>query len=126
MTLNLLGPVSYRGQPLHEKSRGESLWALFSNRFSGNGFYILDEPEAAWSPARQMAMLLRMDELIAERSQFIIATHSPILIAYPDSLIYEFSDSGMQLKKYGQTELFCTYQDFFKDPGYIIKQLLRS
>ncbi len=115
---------SYGGIPLHEKSHGEAFWALFSNRFSGNGFYILDEPEAALSPARQMAMLLKMDELIDNRSQFIIATHSPILIAYPDSLIYEFGDWGITVKKYNQTELFRTYQDFFKDPGYMVDQLL--
>ena len=115
---------SYGGIPLHEKSHGEAFWALFSNRFSGNGFYILDEPEAALSPARQMAMLSKMDELIDNRSQFIIATHSPILIAYPDSLIYEFTNSGMQIRRYDQTSLFKTYQDFFKDPGDVVDRLL--
>lgn len=115
---------SYGGKPLHEKSHGESFWALFSHRFSGNGFYILDEPESALSPARQMAMLQKMDELIDQRSQFVIATHSPILIAYPDSLIYEFSDRGMQIKKYDQTQLFKTYQDFFKDPNDAVQRLL--
>lgn len=116
---------SYGGKSLHEQSHGEAFWALFLNRFGGNGFYILDEPEAALSPARQMAMLLRMHELIADNSQFIIATHSPILIAYPDALIYEFSDEGVQLRKYDQTGLFQTYNDFFRDPLYMVNRLLR-
>jgi predicted ATPase len=116
---------SYGGKSLHEQSHGEAFWALFLNRFGGNGFYILDEPEAALSPSRQMAMLLRMHELIADNSQFIIATHSPILIAYPDALIYEFSDEGVQLRKYNQTGLFQTYNDFFRDPSYMVNRLLR-
>jgi len=117
---------SYGGQSLHEQSHGEAFWSLFMNRFRGNGFYVLDEPEAALSPARQMAMLIRMDELISKDSQFIIATHSPILIAYPDSLIYEFSNQGVFLRHYEQTELFQTYQDFFKSPSAMINHLLGS
>ncbi|OKS88239.1 AAA family ATPase [Mucilaginibacter polytrichastri] len=115
---------SYGGTSLHEQSHGESFWSIFLHRFRGNGFYILDEPEAALSPSRQMAMLIRMHELIAERSQFIIATHSPILLAYPDSLIYEFSDNGVQIRSYEQTQLFQSYNDFFRDPPYVVKQLL--
>jgi len=96
------------------------------DRFRGNGFYILDEPEAALSPNRQMAMLLKINELVATNSQFIIATHSPILIAYPDALIYEFSKTGVQVKTYAETELFQTYRDFFKDPDYMVNRLLNS
>jgi predicted ATPase len=109
---------------LHEQSHGESFWAIFLNRFRGNGFYILDEPEAALSPDRQMAMLVRMHELIEQRSQFIIATHSPILLAYPDALIYEFSGDGIQVRTYEQTQLFQSYNDFFRGPAYVVKQLL--
>ena len=115
---------AYGGTPLHERSHGESFWAVFMNRFFGNGLYILDEPEAALSPTKQMAMLIRMDELINQRSQFIIATHAPILLAYPDSLIYEFTNTGIQVKKYEQTELVSSYRDFFNNPEYLIKQLL--
>jgi predicted ATPase len=115
---------SYGNQSLHEQSHGEAFWAVFLNRFLGNGLYILDEPEAALSPSRQMAMLLRMDELISDRSQFIIATHSPILIAYPDSLIYEFSEHGAQVRSYEQTELYQTYRDFFKNPSYMVDRML--
>ena len=72
---------SYGRHSLHEQSHGESFFALLMNRFGGNGLYILDEPEAALSPSRQMAMISRMHDLIQDRSQFIIATHSPIIMA---------------------------------------------
>ncbi|HTH82142.1 MAG TPA: AAA family ATPase [Mucilaginibacter sp.] len=117
---------AYGGVSLHEQSHGETFWSVFSHRFRGNGFYILDEPEAALSPNRQMAMLLKINELVATNSQFIIATHSPILIAYPDALIYEFSKTGVQVKTYAETELFQTYRDFFKDPDYMVNRLLNS
>ncbi|GAB3911548.1 AAA family ATPase [Mucilaginibacter boryungensis] len=117
---------AYGGVSLHEQSHGESFWAVFMKRFRGNGFYILDEPEAALSPSRQMAMLIRMNELIDKQSQFIIATHSPILIAYPNSLIYEFGKQGVQEKSYKETDLFQTYQDFFKNPDYLVGHLLKE
>lgn len=128
LDLEIGGPPiidAYGGVSLHEQSHGESFWAVFFHRFRGNGFYILDEPEAALSPSRQMAMLIRMDELVAQRSQFIIATHSPILIAYPNAIIYEFSKEGVQIKKYNQTDLFQTYQNFFNNPIGTIDHLLR-
>ncbi|QJD94825.1 AAA family ATPase [Mucilaginibacter robiniae] len=117
---------SYGGKSLHEQSHGESFWSLFLHRFSGNGFYILDEPEAALSPSRQMAMLIRMNELIQQRSQFIIATHSPILLAYPNALIYEFSEQGIQVRTYEQTQLFQSYHDFFRNPKYVVDRLLHT
>lgn len=115
---------SYGGKSLHEQSHGESFWALFSRRFAGNGFYILDEPEAALSVERQMAMLVRMRELVLTNSQFIIATHSPLLLAYPGATIYEFGPKGIQQKTYQQTLLYQQYSTFFKDPALIVKQLL--
>jgi predicted ATPase len=115
---------SYGGISLHEQSHGESFWAVFLNRFGGNGLYILDEPEAALSPTRQMAMLLRINELVKLNSQFIIATHSPILIAYPNAIIYEFSEDGIQVKKYSETELFNVYKDFFNNTDELIEFLL--
>lgn len=117
---------SYGGKSLHEQSHGESFWAVFMNRFYGNGLYILDEPEAALSPTRQMAMLLRMNELIKQNSQFIIATHSPILIAYPNSIIYEFTGTGIEVKTYQQTELFNVYKDFFNNPDALVEFLLHG
>jgi len=125
----LAGPPiinSYGGKSLHEQSHGESFWAVFINRFKGNGLYILDEPESALSPSRQMAMLYRMHALISDGSQFIIATHSPILLAYPDSLIYEFNDDGVKVQPYQQTELFQTYQNFLQNPVAVVNKLLDS
>ncbi|TKC06548.1 AAA family ATPase [Pedobacter polaris] len=115
---------SYGGKSLHEQSHGESFWALFMNRFRGNGFYILDEPEAALSPTRQMAMLCKMHELIDSGSQFIIATHSPILIAYPGSIVYEFSQDGIAIKNYKETELFRSYANFIQDSDNHVRYLL--
>ncbi|MEE1946985.1 AAA family ATPase [Pedobacter sp. KR3-3] len=117
---------SYGGVSLHELSHGESFWALFVNRFGGNGFYILDEPESALSPSRQLAMLYKIHQLIASGSQFIIATHSPILIAYPNALVYELGPNGLQARNYKDTELFKTYADFMKDSDGHVRQLLKD
>lgn len=117
---------SYGGKSLHEQSHGESFWALFMNRFGGNGFYILDEPEAALSPTRQLAMLYKIHELVRSGSQFIIATHSPILIAYPGSTVYEFDQKGVEVKSYKETELFKSYADFIQNSDNHIHYLLRQ
>ncbi|MDT3402885.1 AAA family ATPase [Mucilaginibacter terrae] len=117
---------NYGGKSLHQQSHGESFWALFMKRFGGNGLYILDEPEAALSPTRQMAMLVRMHQLIEQRSQFIIATHSPILIAYPNAIVYEFSADGIERKPYHQTGVFNTYKRFLSDTENMIDQLLNE
>lgn len=82
---------SYGGVSLHSQSHGESFLALVQNRFGGEGLYLLDEPEAALSPTRQLTLLGEMHQLVERNSQFIIATHSPILMAYPGARIYELS-----------------------------------
>ena len=79
---------SYGGKSLHDGSHGESFFALIMNKFGKNGLYILDEPEAPLSPIRQMSLISRMDELVKGSRQFIIATHSLILMEYPKSFIY--------------------------------------
>ena len=81
---------------LHEQSHGESFIALLLNRFGGNGLFILDEPEAALSPQRQLVVLSRIHDLVMDDSQLIIATHSPILMAYPNVTIYSFSVDGIE------------------------------
>lgn len=83
------------GVSLHEQSHGESFFSLIMHRFGGNGFYILDEPEAAPSPLRQISMLSRIHELAGQNSQFIIVPHSPIIMAYPDSQILELTEEGV-------------------------------
>ena len=103
---------NYGGVSLHEQSHGESFFALMSNRFGGNGLYILDEPEAALSPQRQMSMLVIMDNLVKQGSQLIIATHSPILTAYPNALIYQLSENKIEKVPYTKTEPYLVTRDF--------------
>jgi predicted ATPase len=114
----------YGGRSLHEQSHGESFFALMMNRFGGNGFYVLDEPEAALSPSRQLAMLCRLHDLVQSRSQFIIATHSPILMAYPDAWIYEIGDSGLRRVAYEHTEHYAVTKRFLNDPKNQLERLL--
>lgn len=115
---------SFGGKSLHKQSHGESFFALLEKRFRGDGLYILDEPEAALSPLRQMSMLVRMHDLIAENSQFIIATHSPILMAYPDSWIYQISLRGLERVAYEDTEHFEVTRNFLNRHESMLKQLL--
>ena len=91
---------------LHEQSHGESFFNLFDNRFMGGGLYILDEPEAALSPARQLSFLARLHALVLDGSQFIIATHSPIILGYPDAWLYQASANGLDRVEYEDTEHF--------------------
>ena len=116
----------YGNKSLHEQSHGESFWSLFTNRFFGNGLYILDEPEAALSPTRQMAALVRIHELVQQNSQFVIATHSPILLAYPDAFIYELTPSGISSVTYKETELYKITKQFLSDPDKMVDMLLND
>ena len=111
---------TYGGKSLHEQSHGESFFALMKNRFRGNGLYILDEPEAALSPARQIAMLHIMRELVNEESQFIISSHSPILTAYPGAQIYEFSDEGLRETVWEKTDNYIVTKRFLSSPDYFL------
>ena len=79
---------SYGGTSLHKQSHGESFLALVQNRFGGDGLYILDEPEAALSPSRLLTLMGEIARLVEAHSQFIISTHSPILMAFPNARIY--------------------------------------
>jgi predicted ATPase len=122
-----LGPrviESYGGKSLHEQSHGESFLALMMNRFGENGLYLLDEPEAALSPQRQLAALARIHDLVIANSQFIIATHSPILMAYPDSFIYACTPEGIERIEYEQTEHYRVMHDFMANPKRMLDVLL--
>ncbi len=92
------------GHALHELSHGQGFFALMENRLSGDGLYIMDEPEAALSPNRQLAFLSRLHQLVSDGSQLIIATHSPIILAYPDATIYEVSERGLSQVDYDDLE----------------------
>jgi predicted ATPase len=114
---------SYGNRPLHEQSHGESFFALMTNRLYGDGLYIFDEPEAALSPSRQMSMLVLIRSLVQNGGQFIIATHSPILLAYPDALIYEMSDRGMRVVPYQETDNYRVTRDFLNRPEKMLSLL---
>jgi predicted ATPase len=116
---------SYGGTSLHEQSHGEAFMALFLNRLNG-GLYIFDEPEAALSPLRQLAFLARTKELCDAGSQFVIATHSPILLGYPDSTIYEFSPAGITRVSYEDTNHYAITKRFLNDRARVLKELLES
>lgn len=115
---------SYGGKSLHEQSHGESFFALLMNRFSGNSLFILDEPEAALSPSRQLSMLCRINELADKNCQFLIATHSPILMAYPDAEILVLGEEGIVSTEYKDTEHFQVMKSFINNPESMIRQLL--
>jgi len=113
----------YGGKSLHAQSHGESFMSLVQNRFVGGGLYILDEPEVALSPTRQMSLLIEIDRIVAENSQFIISTHSPILMAYPDAEIYEIKDDSIKLTNYKDTEHYQITKQFLNNPDKMLKLL---
>lgn len=113
---------AYGGQSLHAMSHGESFMTLFLNRFSDKGLYILDEPEAALSPTRQLAFLSRLHQLVQGDSQFIIATHSPIMMAYPHAAIYEVGEGYARIP-YEETEHYRVTREFLTHPEKMRKAL---
>jgi predicted ATPase len=115
---------SYGYQSLHEQSHGESFFAVMLHRFGGHGFYVLDEPEAALSPSRQLAMISRIHQLVRLRSQFVIATHSPILLAYPQSRIYQIGANGLEQVSWRDTEHYIVAKRFLNDPEKQLSRLL--
>ncbi len=114
----------YGGKSLHEQSHGESFMALMRSGLGGKGFYLFDEPEAALSPSRQLAALVRIDDLVKLQSQFVIATHSPILMAYPNATIYLFNESGCRQIAYEETEHYKVTKDFLNNYPRRLEQLL--
>ena len=114
----------YGGRSLHEQSHGESFLALMTERFGGQGLYILDEPEAALSPQRQLAVLSRLHDLVLDDSLFIIATHSPILMAYPRARIYQCGADGITQVAYEETEHFQVMRDFLANPARMLDRLM--
>ena len=115
---------SYGGVSLHEQSHGESFLSLVHHRFGGRGLYLLDEPEAALSPARQLTLLAELDRLVKRESQLIIATHSPILMAFPGARIYQFTQDGVETVPYRQTEHYQITRQFLEDPERLLRVLL--
>lgn len=117
---------SYGGVSLHEQSHGESFLALVEHRFGGRGLYLLDEPEAALSPTRMMSLLVLLHRLVEEHSQFVIATHSPILMAYPGARIYQLSQQGIEPVAYRDTEHYQITRRFLEAPERMLELLFEE
>ena len=116
----------YGGVSLHNQSHGESFLSIVQNRFFGNGLYILDEPEAALSPMRLLTLMAEINELVKKNSQFIIATHSPILMAFPNAQILELSQNGIKNVNYQDTEHFQVTKGFLEKPERMLHYLLEE
>jgi predicted ATPase len=115
---------SYGGKSLHDQSHGESFLSVILNRFSEKGIFILDEPESALSPLRQMTLISRISQLVQQQSQFIIATHSPILLAYPNADIYQIENGKLEQVDYKDTESYQITKAFLDNPSRMLKELL--
>ncbi|QYR19084.1 AAA family ATPase [Paenibacillus sp. sptzw28] len=96
------------------------------NRLKGNGLYMMDEPEAALSPFRQLSMLSRLHDLVQKHSQFIISTHSPILMAFPDAIIYQLTTNGIKAVTLEQTDHFNLTQQFLNNRHRMLRELFRN
>ncbi len=111
-------------RPLHEQSHGESFLDIAVNRLGPRGFYLFDEPEAALSVRGQLALMRRMHELVLEHSQFVVATHSLILLGYPEATILELSEDGVRSVRYEETEQVELTRSFLENPGRFLRHLL--
>ncbi len=114
----------YGGKGLHEQSHGESFFSLLNYRLQGGGFYIFDEPEAALSPQRQLSMLTLIHRLIYHKSQLLIATHSPIIMAYPNATIYELRHDGIEKVDYTETQHYQITKLFLECPERMLSTLI--
>ncbi|HAG52955.1 MAG TPA: AAA family ATPase [Alphaproteobacteria bacterium] len=117
----------YGGKSLHHQSHGEAFMAVLSNKLAGNnGFYIFDEPEAALSGQRQLNALAEIHRLVKSGSQLIIATHSPILMGYPNSTIYEVSENGIEEVDYEDTENYQVTKAFLTRKDMMLESILQD
>jgi predicted ATPase len=114
--------LKFNGRNLHEQSHGESFWAFF-NKYNGAGLYIMDEPEAALSPQRQLSLLIHIKEMEEVGSQFIIISHSPILLGYPDADIISFDDGEVHRISYEETESYQVTEMFINNRKQLLHQL---
>lgn len=118
---------AYGGRSLHQQSHGESFMSLFENRFKGKAIYLLDEPEAALSPQRQLAFIKIMHELVLQGdSQFIIATHSPIILGYPNATIFSFDGGKIKEIDYEMTDHYQITKYFLNNRDKFLRELLEE
>ena len=115
---------NYGGVSLHRQSHGESFLALVENRFGGQGLYILDEPEAALSPGGIIRLMQNMYQLINDDSQFIISTHSPMLMTFPDAEIYQIQADRIVSIPFKETSHYRTTVRFLQNPESAIEDIL--
>ena len=113
----------YGGKRLHEVSHGEGFINMLNHRCRGNSFFIFDEPEAALSPFSQIKMLARMHQLVKEDSQFVISTHSPILMAYPDATVYQLTANGIHQTEYDKTEHYMLMKYFLNNTNQYLNKI---
>lgn len=118
--------LAHPSKRYHEQSHGESFLALVQNNFRPNGLYILDEPEAALSPQRQLTLLLEIDRLSRQGAQFMIASHSPILLGLPDAQIYSFDEDGVQSCEYEDTQSYQITEMFINNRKALLSRLLEA
>jgi predicted ATPase len=118
--------AAYGGRSLHEQSHGESFLAVMINRFGADGLYLLDEPEAALSTQNCFTALRRIHELVQDGSQLIIATHSPIILAYPESTIYHCGEHGLEEIEYEDADPVRLTQSFLEARDRFLAELLRD
>jgi predicted ATPase len=111
------------GEGLDTGSHGESFLALFQSRFVPGGFYLLDEPEAPLSPLRQLGLIAMFKEMVAQEAQFVIATHSPILMAFPGASLLSFDAGAIKPVAYDELESVRLIRDFLQNPGAFLNHL---
>ena len=114
----------FGGRSLHEQSHGESFLATFQHKLHGGMLVLLDEPEAALSPLRQMSFITLLHRHVRSGAQFLVASHSPIVLAYPDAWIYQFDDDGIRRVEYEDTEHYRVYRDFLENRNASLRILL--
>ena len=116
--------VPYGGRSLHEQSHGESFISLIQHRFGPNGFYVLDEPEAALSLRGVLALIRRMHDLVAQGSQFVVSTHSPVLLGFPDATIFLLSDDGITRTTFDASDVVTLTRSFLENREQFLRHLL--
>lgn len=111
------------GADLHARSHGEAFLQVFQSRFVPGGLYLLDEPDTALSPLRQLALLSMMSGMVQQQAQFIIATHSPMLMAFPEATIYRFDEHGITGIEWHENDNVILMRDFLNNPELFLRQL---
>jgi len=120
------GLAPYGGRSLHEQSHGESFLTLITKRFGPDSFFVLDEPEAALSLRGVLALMRRMHDLVAQGSQFVVSTHSPVLLGYPEATIYALSENGIAERTYEDADVVELTRSFLKDRDAFLRHLFED